>query len=166
MCLASWGGHFLPNAVGGLLCLALGTLLYNQHKQNWHKTHNTQQPTRWAVPPYPKRLCPLLSMGRAAAPPNHGAAAPQCRTQGASHRACARCRWFACLGGRNERHRKIERGGNALALGGCCFINYTQQSNKSWRRQWRGSWGGCATRAECGGGCHIVTLVVELIDKN
>jgi hypothetical protein len=46
MCLASWGGCFLPNAVGGLLCLASGTLLYNQHRQNRHKTHNTQQPTR------------------------------------------------------------------------------------------------------------------------
>jgi hypothetical protein len=46
MCLASWGGCFLSNAVGGLLCLASGTLLYNQHKQNRHKTHNTQQPTR------------------------------------------------------------------------------------------------------------------------
>jgi hypothetical protein len=64
-------------------------------------------------------------MGRAAAPPNHGAAAPQRYTQAASPPPRP-----------------------ALALGGHRFINYTQQSNKSWRRQWRGSWGGCATGAE------------------
>ncbi len=34
MCLASWGGHFPPNVVGGLYCLALGTLLYKQHNTN------------------------------------------------------------------------------------------------------------------------------------
>jgi hypothetical protein len=69
-------------------------------------------------------------------------------------------------GGRNERHQKIERGGSALALGGRRFINYTQQSNRSRHRRWRGSREGHPTRAECVGGRRIFALVVELIDKN
>ncbi len=61
-------------------------------------------------------------MGRAVAPPNHGASAPRHHTQAASRRARARCRWFARLGGgRNESHQKIERGASALALGGRLF---------------------------------------------
>jgi len=39
------------------------------------------------------------------------ASTPRSHTQAASRRACARCRWFARLGGQNERHQKIERGG-------------------------------------------------------
>ena len=47
-----------------------------------------------------QRLCSLLlSMGRAATPPNHGASAPLCHMQAASRWARARCCWFACLGG-------------------------------------------------------------------
>jgi hypothetical protein len=40
------------------------------------------------------------------------------------------------LGGRNERHRKIERGGSALALGGCHFtsLNNNQMKNKEMNR--------------------------------
>jgi hypothetical protein len=53
-----------------------------------------------------------------------------------------------------------------VALGGRHFINYTQQSNKSWHWRWMGSWGGCATGAECVGGRRIVALVVGLINKN
>jgi hypothetical protein len=59
MWLASWGGHFSPNVVRGLYCLASGTLLYNQHNTNRHNqhnttcTHNTQHTThnqtRWAA---------------------------------------------------------------------------------------------------------------------
>jgi hypothetical protein len=68
-----------------------------------------------------QRLALSLSMGRAVAPPNHGASAPRHHTQAASRRACACCRWSDRLGGRNERHQKIERGGSALALGGHRF---------------------------------------------
>ncbi len=56
-------------------------------------------------------FAPSLSMGGAVAPPNHGAAAPQCRAQAATHRGCACCCWFACLGRRNKRQQIIERGG-------------------------------------------------------
>ncbi len=80
-------------------------------------------------------------------------------------RACACCHWFACLGGRNERHQKIERGGSVLALCGIHFINYTQQSNKSRCLRWRGSREVRATGAEHVGGRRIFDLVVELIDK-
>ncbi len=68
-------------------------------------------------------FAPSLSMGNAVAPQNHGAAAPQCHAQAASRRGCACCCWFARLGRRNKRHRIIERGGGALALGGRRFIN-------------------------------------------
>ncbi len=71
-------------------------------------------------------------MGRAAAPLNHGAAAPQHHAQAAGHRACIRCGWFARLGGPNKRDRKIEGGGGAWALEVAAIlkINTTQQSNK------------------------------------
>ena len=49
-------------------------------------------------------------MGRAAAPLNHGAAAPQHHAQAVSRRACVRCRWFARLGRRNATHQKTEMG--------------------------------------------------------
>ncbi len=67
-------------------------------------------------------FAPSLSMFRAVAPPNHGAAAPQRHAQIATRRGSARCRWFAHLGRQNKRHQKRERGG-ALALGGRRFIN-------------------------------------------
>ncbi len=105
----------------------------------------------WAEQSCPQIIVPLL---------------PHECAQVVSRRACARCRWFACLGGQNERHQKIERGGSAVALGGCHFINYTQQSNKSWRRQWMGSHEGRATGAERVGGRRIFALVVKLINKN
>jgi hypothetical protein len=123
-----------------------------------HTTHNNQQDE--PCHPTPSGFALSLSMGRAAAPPNHGAAAPQRHTQAASCRACTRCRWFAHLGGQNERIK------HALALGGRHFINYTQQSNKRRHRQWRGSWGGHANGAEPVGERRIVALVVELINEN
>ncbi len=43
MCWASWGGRIPPNAVGGNIPLASGTLLYNQHNTN--STQNTQPHT-------------------------------------------------------------------------------------------------------------------------
>jgi hypothetical protein len=148
--------------------MRLGAVLYKMGKVRivlYHKpqpntnTHNNQlEPT----PSY--RLS--LSMGRAAAPLNHDASTPLHHTQAVSHRACACCHWFARLGGQNERHQKIESGRGALALDGRRFINYTQQSNKSWHRQWRGSWEGHATGAERVGGGRFFALVVKLIDKN
>jgi hypothetical protein len=56
-------------------------------------------------------FAPSLSMGGVVAPPNHGATAPQCHAQAATHRGCACCCWFACLGRQNKRQRIIERGG-------------------------------------------------------
>ena len=110
-----------------------------------------------------QQLCPLsLSMGRAVAPPNHGASAPLHYTQAESHPACALCRWFARLGGGNERHQKIERRESALALGDHRLINYTQQSDNSRHWQWMGSWGRRATGAERVGGRRTFALVIEL----
>ena len=104
-------------------------------------------------------------MGRAVAPPNHGASAPRHHTQAASRRACACCRWSARLGGRNERHRKIERGGSALALGGRRFkcLNNNQMGDGNDVR-------GCVgEEARLGwnvwGGRLPVVWGVELIDK-
>jgi hypothetical protein len=55
---------------------------------------------------------PSLSMGGAVAPPNHGAAAPQCHAQAATRRGCTCCRLFAPLGRQNKRQPQIiERGG-------------------------------------------------------
>jgi hypothetical protein len=59
-----------------------------------HTTHNNMSRSC----PTLQRLALSLSMGRAVAPPNHGAAAPQRHVQAASCRGCACCRWFACLG--------------------------------------------------------------------
>jgi hypothetical protein len=56
-------------------------------------------------------FAPSLSMDGAVAPPNHGAAAPQCHAQATTCRGCACCRWFAHLGRRNKRQQIIERGG-------------------------------------------------------
>ena len=59
--------------------------------------------------PYPPVALPSLSMGRLAAPPNHGAAASYRLMQGARHRVWRRHGWFACLGRQKETHQKIER---------------------------------------------------------
>ena len=70
-------------------------------------------------------------MGKAAAPSNHGAAAPQRNAQAVSRRACVHCRWFACLEGRKERDQKREGGGAAWALQVAAVLQInTQQSNK------------------------------------
>jgi hypothetical protein len=95
---------------------------YASTTQNTTTQHTTINMSRSR--PTLQWLALSLSMGRAVAPPNHGASAPQHHTQAASRRACAYCRWSDRLGGRNERHRKIERGGSALALGGHRFKCY------------------------------------------
>ena len=81
-----------------------------------HKTQNTthtdttaNKMSRATLPS--SGFAPSLSMGRAVAPPNHDATAPQRHAQAASCRGCARCCWFACLGWQNQRHQIIERGG-------------------------------------------------------
>jgi hypothetical protein len=82
-----------------------------EHKtQNTTHTDTTTNKMSRATPPS-SGFAPSLSMGRAVALPNHGAAAPQRHAQAASRRGCARCRWFACMGRQNKRHRIIERGG-------------------------------------------------------
>ena len=65
-----------------------------------------------------QRLWPSPSMGRAAAPLNHGAAAPQHHAQAASRRACVRCRWFALLEGQINQRKIRESGDGAMALDG------------------------------------------------
>ena len=83
------------------------------------QTHHTQQPAKTSrSPPYQSGFAIFHTMGRAAAPPNHGAAAPQHHTEPASCRGWALCRWFARLGGFGMRGRNLERGGGALTLGG------------------------------------------------
>lgn len=57
-----------------------------------------------------------------------------------------------------------ERGG-ALALGGHHLLNYTQQSSISWHRQWKGSYGGRATRAKRVGGRCVLDKVIKIRDK-
>jgi len=70
------------------------------------------------VPPYQSGFALSLSMGRAVAPPNRSVAAPHRHTEAARCRCCARCRWFAFLGGFEVTESNLERGGGALALGG------------------------------------------------
>jgi hypothetical protein len=54
---------------------------------------------------------PSLFVDRAAAPSNHGPAAPHRHVQAVSRRTCVRCRRFARLEYRYERCQKIERRG-------------------------------------------------------
>ena len=86
-------------------------LFWRQHKtQNTTHTDTTTNKMSRATLPS-SGFAPSLSMGGAVAPPNHGAAAPQCHAQAATRWGCARCCWFARLGGQNKRHQIIERGG-------------------------------------------------------
>ncbi len=134
-----------------------------EHNTKHNHTHTTINMSRSC--PTLQRLALSLSMGRAVAPPNHGASAPRHHTQAASRRGCACCRWSDRLGGRNERHRKIERGGSALALGGHRFkcLNNNQMGDGDEVR-------GCVgEEAMLGrnvwGGRLPVVWEVELIDK-
>jgi hypothetical protein len=106
-------------------------LFWRQHKtQNTTHTDTTANKMSHAILPS-SSFAPSLSMGRAVAPPNHGAAAPQCHAQAASCQGCTCCHWFARLGRQNKRHQIIERGGGALALGGrrCININNNQMED-------------------------------------
>ena len=76
-----------------------------------HNTHTTTKMKKISpCRPTLQRLWPSPSMGRSAAPPTLGADHLHCRTEAASCRGCARCRWFACLGWFGHFFRKTERG--------------------------------------------------------
>ncbi len=108
-----------------------------------------------------------LSMGRAAAPPNHGTSTPRHHTQAESHRACARCCWFACLEGQNERWEasKNRERGVCLGLRWPPFI-YISNNQLADGVDVRGRVGEEARlgRNVWGGGLPVV-WVVKLIDK-
>ena len=112
VCRWVWSGWVLYSTKR----VKLGTLPQATTQDN---THNNQHEPQ---PPYPPAALPSLSPWAEQSCPqivvlllSHECA------KVASRQACARCRWFARLGGQNERHRKIERGGSALALGGRRF---------------------------------------------
>ncbi len=101
-------------AISVLTLYRLGSLKKAKKKTKKKRTHtrtshdNQQDEPR---PPYKSGFGLSLSMGRAVAPPNHGAAALQHHAKAASYRGRARCRWFACLGRVGHFNQKIERGG-------------------------------------------------------
>jgi hypothetical protein len=104
-----------------------------QSSGHWleHKTQNTTHTdtttNRMSHATLPSSgFAPSHSMGRAVAPPTHGTAAPQRHAQAARCQGCTCCRWFACLGRQNKRHRIIERGG-CLGLRWPPFYQYKQQ---------------------------------------
>jgi hypothetical protein len=76
-----------------------------QHKTQQHKTHNNQHEM---PPPYPPAALPSPSMGRAVAPPTHGAEAAKVPKQGVRCRVCAQRGWFLCFGCRTETPWKSE----------------------------------------------------------
>jgi len=86
-------------------------------------SHNPTQHTQHEPhPPYPPAALPSLSpWAEESCPHIVVPLLPHECAQVASRQARARFRWFARLGGQNERHRKIERGGSVLALGGRRF---------------------------------------------
>jgi hypothetical protein len=101
------------------LVSSLSTFFCNPAKQEHNPqptTHNPQPTTHnpqhqdEPPPPYPTAALPSLSMGRAVAPPNLGAATPHGSTASARWRVCDRRCWFSCLGHRNMTHQKLERG--------------------------------------------------------
>ncbi len=86
-----------------------GRRLEHKTQNTTHTDTTTNKMSRATLPS--SGFAPSLSMGRAVAPPNHGAAAPQRHAQAGTRRGCACCPWFARLGRRNKRHQIRERGG-------------------------------------------------------
>ena len=84
----------------GVLCTVNMAQVESCMYQN-NETHNNQL----KLPPL-SGFFPSLIVGRAAAPSNHGAAAPQRHAQAVRCWTCVSCRQFARLGGRNERGLK------------------------------------------------------------
>jgi hypothetical protein len=100
-------------------------LFWRQHKTQ-NTTHTDTTTNKMSHATLPSRgFAPSLSMGRAVAPPNYGAAAPQRHAQAASRWGCAHCCWFACLGRQNKRHQIIERGGVPWPHVAAVFSIYT-----------------------------------------
>jgi hypothetical protein len=67
---------------------------YNTTQNTTHILNNNKQNE---PSPYPQQLNPSLSMSRAAAPPNLGAASPYGSIAGARHWVCGRDGRFPCL---------------------------------------------------------------------
>ncbi len=112
MCCVSWGGQIPPNAVGGNIPLALGTLLYNQHNTNLTQhttTHNNQHTTRWhdagRHPPQP--LMPPIALRhllRRNLPAHH-------IMGDAGHaQLCIFCAMGVAWGAKKATHPEMERG--------------------------------------------------------
>ena len=77
-----------------------------------NNNHNITKLLRYSKNKETSPVFPSLFVGIAAAPSNHGAAAPQCHAQAVSHWTFGCCHRFDRLEGRNERGRKIvQRGG-------------------------------------------------------
>jgi hypothetical protein len=70
-------------------------------------THSTQQ-TIHRLPTL-QRLCPPISMSRAAVPPTNGTADPYGPVQGTRGWVRQRNGWFTCLGRWQETHQKKEK---------------------------------------------------------
>ncbi len=66
--------------------------------QTHNPQHVTQNNQNGPLPPYPLAALSSLSMGRAAVPPNLGAASPHGSVAGAWRWVCAWDGWFLCLG--------------------------------------------------------------------
>ena len=116
-------------------------LFWRQHKTQ-NTTHTDITTNKMSQANLPSRgFAPSLSMGRAVAPPNHGATAPHHHAQALSRRISARCHWFARLGRQNKRHQIRERGGvGCLGLRWPPFYQYKQQSNGRRCRRERVRW--------------------------
>jgi len=83
----------------GCTTYKMGKIRHNTTTQPQHTTINMSR-----CRPSLQRLWPSPSMGRPAAPPTHGAAAPYGPMQGARHRVMRRRSWFPCFGCLNATH--------------------------------------------------------------
>ena len=91
-------------------------------------THTTINISRCR--PTLQRLRPSPSMGRPAAPPNHGAAAPYGPMHGSRHRLCSRRPSIPCFGASKCNPSKNREGDGALALGGRRLITANNNQPK------------------------------------
>jgi hypothetical protein len=121
-CLKSRGVHFITIIFRGN-CLHEDTSAREPTQEP--TTHNpqptTHNPQHQDEPPspYPLAASPSLSMGRAVAPPNLGAATPHGSTASARWRVRDCGGWFSCLGHQNATRQKLIRERDGVsALGG------------------------------------------------
>ena len=151
-----------------------------RHNTTHKNTTNTQQQNE-PPSPYPPTALPSLSMGRSAAPPNHGAAVSYRLTQGAHGRVWQHHGCFACLGHQKETHQKIERciefwPDVAAVWGYGATINLAVTGWILERR--RAGWGACGwTPSHCLGRqtqqhkkikiqCMVAFIGHQLVDQN